>query len=87
MSDACERTAVTDSARTADLETIPDLDERFSETCLARVCLETNCGVFEWGPTRARGGRERSLSETDRFEKRRQLFAFADVDLLTTYID
>ncbi len=67
MSDACERTAVTDSARTVD--------------------LETNCGVFEGGPTRARGGRERPLSETDRFEKRRQLFAFADVDLLTTYID
>ena len=81
MSDACERTAVTDSARTV------DLDERFSETCLARVCLETNRGVFEEGPIRARGGRERPLSETDCFEKRRQLFAFADVDLLTTYID
>lgn len=81
MSDACERTAVTDLARTA------DLDERFSENCLARVCLETNCGVFEGGPTRARGGRERPLSETDHLEKRRQLFAFADVDLLTTYID
>ncbi|ELY46997.1 hypothetical protein DV706_17990 (plasmid) [Natronorubrum bangense] len=68
MSDACERTAVTDLART--------------------VRLETNRGVFEWGtPTRARGGRERPLSETDHLEKRRQLFAFADVDLLTTYID
>ncbi|SIS19504.1 MmgE/PrpD family protein [Natronorubrum thiooxidans] len=73
-------TAVTDLARKVDLETALDLDERFPKECLARVRVETSRGVFESGTTRARGARERPLSETDRFEKHRQLFEFADVD-------
>lgn len=75
---ARKRAAIIDLARRVDLEAAPDLDGRFPEECLARVHVETDEDVFVSTTTRARGARQRPLSEEDRLEKHRRLFAFAD---------